>query len=72
MKRDENILPFLLAIFNTIAAIVIWLIGNLLVGIYLGYAFFDHNITWKNIVYYIAALTTLYFVIRFIRNRWKS
>ncbi|MBS1496685.1 MAG: hypothetical protein JSU03_10285 [Bacteroidetes bacterium] len=71
MRAEDDIRKFLVLIVNTIAIILIWMIANVLVGIYLGYGFFENKISWKNIVYYILFTVSLFFLIRYIRRKWK-
>ena len=68
---EDDTRAFLVLIINTIALVLLWMIANVLVGIYWGYAFFDDSISWKNIVYYIISLSTFILLIWHIRRRWK-
>ncbi len=71
MGMEDDTRAFLVLIINTIALVLLWMIANVLVGIYWGYAFFDDSISWKNIVYYIISLSTFILLIWHIRRRWK-
>ncbi|HSN62217.1 MAG TPA: hypothetical protein VLR49_14855 [Ferruginibacter sp.] len=69
MGMEDDTRAFLVLILNTIAWVLLWMIANVLVGIYLGYAFFEGSPSWKNILYYILALTSLFFLIRRIKRK---
>ncbi len=69
---EDETQKFLVLIINTIALILIWMILHVFVGIYLGYAFFTENVTWKNLIYYIFLLATLFFVARRILKKWHA
>jgi hypothetical protein len=72
MGMEDDTRAFFVLIANSIALILIWMIANILVGIYWNYAFFDESPTWKNIVYYIVSLTVLVFIGRHIIRKWKT
>ncbi len=71
MGMEDDTRAFLVLIANTIAWVLLWMIANVLVGIYMGYAFFETSPTWKNILYYTIALATLIFVARRIWRKWE-
>ena len=71
MGMEDDTRGFLILIVNTIAIVLLWMIANVLVGIYLNFAFFEDKPTWKNILYYIAFLISLFFLIRYLRRKWK-
>lgn len=68
---EDDTRGFLILIVNTIAIVLLWMIANVLVGIYLNFAFFEDKPTWKNIIYYIAFLVSLFILIRYLRRKWK-
>ena len=71
MGMEDDTRGFLILIVNTIAIVLLWMIANVLVGIYLNFAFFEGKPTWKNILYYITFLISLFFLIRYLRRKWK-
>ena len=71
MGMEDETRAFLVLILNTIALVLIWMIANVLAGIYLGYAFFEGSPTWENILYYILSAGTFILVIRRIRRKWN-
>ncbi len=68
MEHDTR--AFLILIVQTISIILLWMIVNVMVGIYIGLAFFEGQPGWKNIVYYIAFLISLFFLARHIKRKW--
>lgn len=71
MGMEDETRDFLVLIVNTIALILIWMIANVLIGIYFGLAFFNKMPDWKNILYYLFFILTLYLLIRRTRKKWK-
>jgi hypothetical protein len=71
MGMEDDTRAFLVLVLNTMALVLLWMIANVLVGIYMGYAFFEESPTWKNIVYYIMALSTFILLIWYLRRKWN-
>ena len=69
---EDDTRAFFVLIANSIALLLVWMIANILVGIYWGYAFFDNPPGWKNIVYYIISLTLFIFIARHIIRKWRK
>ncbi len=72
MGMEDDTRGFLVLIVNTIALVLLWMIANVLVGIYWGYAFYALSITWKNILYYIISLASLVLLVWYITRKWKD
>ncbi|HRD57325.1 MAG TPA: hypothetical protein PK504_04715 [Ferruginibacter sp.] len=72
MGMEEETRRFFILIANSIALIVLWMLANVLFGIYWGYGFFEGSPSWKNILYYILSLILLAFVIRHLVRKWKG
>ncbi len=68
---EDETRAFLVLILNSIALTLIWMIANMMVGIYIGLAFFEGSPNWKNIVYYILALGTFILLVKRLRSKWK-
>ena len=51
--------------------VLLWMMANTIAGIKYGLAFFEGHPSWKNYIYYIAALISLFFVIRYLRKKWS-
>lgn len=71
MGMEDETRGFLVLIANTIALILIWMIANVLVGIYFNLAFFEGHPTVWNIIYYVLSLTALIFIIRRLKQKWE-
>ena len=71
MGVEQETRDFFIKIANSIAIVLLWMIANVFVGIYFGLGFFDGPPTWKNIIYYIISLLTLYQVLRYLVKKWK-
>ncbi|MEO6537685.1 MAG: hypothetical protein ABIT07_01740 [Ferruginibacter sp.] len=71
MGMEDDTRGFLILIVNTIATVLIWMIANVLVGIYFNLAFFEDRPGWKNVVYYLGFLVSLFLLIRYLRRKWK-
>lgn len=68
---EDETRAFLILIVNSIAYILLWMMVNVFVGIYFGLAFFEGSPSWKNILYYIIAFGTLFFIIRLLKRKWR-
>jgi ABC-type glycerol-3-phosphate transport system permease component len=71
MGMEDETRGFLVLILNTISIVLLWMLTSMFFGIYLGYGFFETTIGWKNIVFYVLLLVTLFFLIRHLRRKWK-
>jgi ABC-type glycerol-3-phosphate transport system permease component len=71
MGMENDTRAFLILIVNTIALVLIWMIANVLVGIYLGYAFYDTTPNWKNVLYYIISIVSFIILVIYLRRKWK-
>jgi len=68
---EDDTREFLIKIVNTISMVLIWMITCVFLGIFLGYAFFEGPLNWKNIVFYIFFLVSLFFLTRYLIRKWK-
>ena len=69
---EDETRAFLILILNSIALVLIWMIANMIVGIYIGLAFFEGSPSWKNIVYYVAVVVTFIMLAKRLKNKWKD
>ena len=69
---EDETRDYLVLIANTIALVLIWMIGNVLVGIYIGLAFFNDAPNWKNMLYYAGFIASLVFLTRYILKKWRK
>ena len=72
MGMEDETRAFFVLIANSIALLLVWMIANILVGIYWEYAFFDGTPGWKNLLYYFISLVLFFFIARHIIRKWKS
>jgi hypothetical protein len=72
MGMEDDTRAFFILIANSIALILIWMIANILVGIYWNYAFFEGSPSWKNLLYYLVSLIVLVLIGRHIIRKWKA
>lgn len=68
---EDDTRNFLVLILNTIAIVFIWMMLNVLAGIYFGLAFFEDVPGWKNYIYYTVFILSLFFMIKYLRRKWK-
>jgi len=71
MNFEDDPRAFLVLIVQTLSVLIIWMMIHVLVGIYFGFGFFADMPGWENYLYYIFLLISLYFLIKYILNRWK-
>lgn len=69
---EDETRDFLVLIVNTIALVLIWMIANVLAGIYFKLAFFTGRPGIGNIIYYLFALASLFFLVRQLSRKWKQ
>lgn len=69
---EDETRAFFVLIANSIALLLVWMIANILVGIYWEYAFFDGTPGWKNLLYYFISLLLFFFIARHIIRKWKK
>jgi ABC-type glycerol-3-phosphate transport system permease component len=72
MGMEDETRGFLILIVNTISIVLMWMMANVFFGIYLGYGFFEDSPGWKNIVFYLLFLASLFFLIRHLKRKWKQ
>jgi hypothetical protein len=71
MGMEDDTRKFLILILNTISLVFIWMMLNVLAGIYFGLAFFEGTPGWKNYIYYLLFLSSLFFLVRYLARKWK-
>ena len=70
MENDTR--EFLIRIANTIGITLLWMMINLLFGIYFNWAFFEDSPRIGNIIYYLVFLVSLAGLIYFYYRLWKG
>jgi len=68
---EDDTRAFLILILNTISWVLLWMMANVIVGIYFGYAFFEKAPTAGNIVYYLLFIATMIALIVHLKRKWK-
>ncbi|MBK7375759.1 MAG: hypothetical protein IPJ02_09425 [Chitinophagaceae bacterium] len=71
MGMEDETRAFLVTILQTISIVLLWMMVNVFIGIYKGYAFFDDSPSWKNYLYYAFFLGSLIALIIHLRRKWK-
>ena len=69
---EDDVREFLVKIMQSISMGLVWLLANMSIGIYFGFAFFEGIPTIGNYVYYIAFLASLIALIIYLRKKWKG
>lgn len=68
---EDETRAFLVLIMNTISWVLLWMMLNVLIGIYFELGFFETVPTWKNILYYSFLCISAFFLIRYLKSKWK-
>lgn len=68
---EEETRLFLIKIIQTVSIVLLWMMVNVFVGIYKGYAFFAETPDWTNYLYYISLLLTLIALLIHLKRKWK-
>ena len=68
---EEETRNFLIRIVHTLSLVLLWMMANLLFGIYLGFGFFEIAPSAANWIYYFLSLSGLVLLLLYLRNRWK-
>jgi ABC-type glycerol-3-phosphate transport system permease component len=68
---EDETREFLVRILNTIAIVLVWMMVNVFIGIYKGYAFFEENPGWTNYVYYVFLAISFIALVIHLKRKWK-
>ena len=68
---EPGIKEFFKRLSTSIGLCILWMSINMVIGIKLGYAFFE-TIHWSNIIYYIWVILTFIALIRFYIKLWEK
>lgn len=71
MAMEDETREFLVRIINTVAIVLLWMVLNVFIGIYKGYAFFEDKLDWTNYLYYAFLVTSFVFLIIHLKRKWK-
>lgn len=71
MGMEEETRAFLTKILQTISIVLLWMMINVFIGIYKGFAFFEDRPGWPNYLYYAGFLTSLVALIVHLKRKLK-
>ena len=71
MGMEDETREFLVRILNTVSLVLLWMIANVFIGIYKGFAFFEHSPAWPNYVYYAFLLISFGALFLYLKRKWK-
>lgn len=69
---EPEVREFLVKIMQSISMGLVWLLINMTVGIYYGYAFFEESPSAANFIYYVGCLGSFILLILYLRKKWKG
>lgn len=69
---EPEITAYLKRIVNTISVGLLWMAVNSTLGIMYDLAFFEDQIRWYNIAFYVWFLISLYILIRYYIKLWNK
>ena len=68
---EDETREFLVRILNTVAIVLVWMMVNVFIGIYKGYAFFEEIPNWTNYTYYVFLVISLVALVIHLKRKWK-
>lgn len=69
---EPEVKAFLIKIVQTMSMGLLWLLINMSIGIYYGFAFFEDKPTLGNYIYYTGFLISLVALILYLKKKWKG
>jgi hypothetical protein len=69
---EPEMIAFLIRIVQTISVGLLWMLVNMTLGIYYGFAFFINKPTIGNYLFYIFFLASLAALIYYFIKKWKG
>ncbi len=72
MGMEDNAKNFLVLIVQTVSSVILWLMMNILFGLYLKYGMFSTSPSLINIVYYVIFILGSFFLFKFFKKRWQA
>ena len=69
---EEDVKEFLIKIVQSFSIGLVWLLANMSIGIYFGFAFFEGRPSLGNYIYYAVFILTLIALINYLRKKWKG
>ena len=71
MGMEDETRAFLIRILNTVAIVLLWMMVNVFIGIYKGYAFFEDKPGRTNYIYYAFLAISFIALIIHLKRKWK-
>ena len=71
MGMEDETRLFLIRIMQTVSIVLLWMMVNVFIGIYKGYAFFETQPDWTNWLYYAFLLISFVFLVIHLKRKWK-
>jgi hypothetical protein len=68
---EDETREFLVRILNTVALVLLWMMANVFIGIYKGFAFFNNKPDWANYIYYAFLVISFIALIIHLKRKWK-
>ncbi len=68
---EDETRAFLIRILNTISLVLLWMMLNTFIGIYLELGFFEGVPDWKNWIFYVWFIGSLFFLLRHLKKKWE-
>jgi hypothetical protein len=72
MGIENDAKNFLVLIVQTVSSVALWLLINILFGLYLKYGLFESTPNAINILYYILFIAGSTWLFFFFKKRWKN
>ena len=69
---EPDVKEFLIRIMQTISMALVWLLINMSVGIYYGFAFFEQRPSLGNYIYYVCFLLSFAWLIHYFKKKWRG
>jgi hypothetical protein len=69
---EDDVKEFLIKIMQSISMGLVWLLANMSIGIYYGFAFFEGLPSIGNYIYYTVFLISLIALVIYLRKKWKG
>lgn len=71
MGIENETKAFLIRIMQTISIVLLWMMLNVFIGIYKGYAFFPGSPDWTNYLFYAFFLISFIALVIHLWRKWK-
>jgi membrane protein DedA with SNARE-associated domain len=69
---EPDVKEFLIRILQSISMVLLWMMLNMTLGIYYGFAFFEQSPGWKNYLFDLFLIVTFIMLVIYLRRKWKG